>query len=359
MFGRGKQKEESKLVRGFWTLHPDGKSDFYEGSADSLEQLARTGVLKKDSRRRIWLIESIFAKARESYSAWQETVLVALRSVQFKMAKEIEEATIDDQLGLLPPGVKHYWHQGYVRLFVIEEPPAVRRILFSSSFAEDHVACSNSGEAAEAEEGDESQTRIRFNLAFPYVVITLLFKGTAVQDLWVHFRPAPLSSLKDPLFRAALPNSYQEDPVCLGNEIAAREQFVTYGQRIAQYLDDFWRGEFNEDVTNGFDDAADGESRFAKLDRWAEASKEDPLFPLRADLVVAEDLANLVERLKTRDESCLVANLVEGYCESIEESVRGLESVDLYAPVEVASGSNPSPKSLYDKIIERLFRREG
>lgn len=108
-----------------------------------------------------------------------------------------------------------------------------------------------------------------------------------LEEIRVYYRNAPLRSLDDALY---LPNlcTVQVDPALPGSCRACLRghpgdlQNLPLAERGEVLLNFFWESGFNLDVeSNGFERARTLDRRISSLEAWEEASKADPLFPLR------------------------------------------------------------------------------
>ncbi|MGH7433669.1 MAG: hypothetical protein ACREJL_07960 [Candidatus Methylomirabilales bacterium] len=176
-----------------------------------------------------------------------------------------------------PSGTRYVTVRGASTGLVVELPPEVRRVTWSP---------------ARMDRGGEY---VSHWLAFPYVIhICLLYtlegdeayRG-GLEEMRVYYRNSPLRSADDALY---VPNLFnvQVDPAMTSNCRACLRghpedlQDLPLAEQVEALLSFFWETGFNLDIeSNGFERARTLDPRISSLTAWEEASKDDPLFPLR------------------------------------------------------------------------------
>lgn len=176
----------------------------------------------------------------------------------------------------IPEGVRLVRSRSDVMVLVLEEPPAVRTIRW---LAED----------SPAPYGQKAVYRT-VRLAFPFLVLVIGFRGGALTGYQqCFFRTSPLRSTADMLcFPNLLNVASAYGQLCwlclanLGNNLA--------GQPWSDKVGLIWKHLFGAGF-NGSSEVHEGMSywsatrnidpRFASIEAWEEASKKEPLFPLR------------------------------------------------------------------------------
>ena len=125
------------------------------------------------------------------------------------------------------------------------------------------------------------------------------------------FRNSSLSSPTDTLYHTNLPNvrgepgHYGSQRVCLRYRPEMLEG-VPLAEAVPALIEFFWSTGFNQDIANSaFGRAQARDPRFASLEAWEAASRENPLFPLEVDWEPAgRDLPGLwLECLKLHGET--------------------------------------------------------
>lgn len=177
----------------------------------------------------------------------------------------------------LPSGTRYAVVRGPSTGLVVELPPEVRRVTWSP---------------AKMEKGGAYTSHW---LAFPYTIHICIFYtiegdeayAGGLEEMRVYYRNAPLRSPDDALY---IPNLYnvQVDPVLTSNCRACLRghpedlENLPLAEQVDTLLNFFWETGFNLDIeSNGFERARNLDPRISSLEAWEEASKADPLFPLR------------------------------------------------------------------------------
>ncbi len=189
------------------------------------------------------------------------------------------------QMPLLPRGTKLYVKNRDKEIIVVEQPPQVRTLLWSSQ--------NRSGTLRDS--GDSAQ---RVTVALPYVIFVF---GVLKNELVARYdelprcfyRTAPLQSLDDTLYHTNLQNVYYPTHWLCAPRIATHQN-DNLTIKITKWIDSVWNSVFTDDMRGGpdiensaiADDdyhlACDrvNDTRIASLDEWIEATREDPLFIL-------------------------------------------------------------------------------
>lgn len=175
----------------------------------------------------------------------------------------------------IPDQVRYIHTRGDATLVVVELSPQVRRVRWVS-------------ETSLFRHGDETRYE-SVNLAFPFIVIPILFKEGALSGCQqLFYRTRPLSSEEDPLF---LPNLLN---------VATAYDFLSWfclkkmedvsrlplGCQIEKVIEHLWGAGFNESADSHGSywnrmRAAKLDPRISSLESWARATEEDPLFMVK------------------------------------------------------------------------------
>jgi hypothetical protein len=173
-------------------------------------------------------------------------------------------------LPVLPPGTRWLTRKKDLLFLVVEHPPQCRTLRVSR----------------EKKGGDDYQPYL---VALPYVISVLTFYRDGFEEMKMFFRNRSLSSLTDTLCHTSLPNvrgepgHYGSQRVCLRYRPEMLEG-VPLTESVPALIDFFWRTGFNQDIANSaFGRAMARDRRFASLEAWEAASRENPLFPLEVD----------------------------------------------------------------------------
>jgi hypothetical protein len=179
---------------------------------------------------------------------------------------------------LYPPHVRLMVERqdGDVVGVVIEMPPGPREVGWIT------------GGTPDDEDEPAPQSTVR-RLSFPWVVLVVVFvRGELCGLHQAFYRPAPVTSLDDPLFLTNLLNvarAYgQESWVCLMN-MGGGLRRLSWDDRVRRVTDHFWQaafnlsGEFNEGHSY-WGRRAGLDPRLATAERWEEATRQNPYFAL-------------------------------------------------------------------------------
>lgn len=172
-----------------------------------------------------------------------------------------------DDAFFLPTGVRFVRCEGALTILAVEQPPQVRRLLWSE---------------AGGGMGEYEPRR----LAFPYIVYLLLFYQGEFEEMRIYYRQASLTSPKDELFLPNLmnvqvaPELYSNCRACVRGHPEDLGR-LPMAEQVEALLEYFWTTGFNADIEhNGFERAKGLDPRIASVEAWEEATITDPLFPL-------------------------------------------------------------------------------
>jgi len=158
---------------------------------------------------------------------------------------------------ILPQGCRMFHQSGTRTTFVVEQTPQVRKLNWRKMENEDS-----------------------WKLAFPFVIFLISFSGDAIDtdNTKVFYRTSPLGNGDDKLQRSNLCNVYSSGKICTGN---MRVSGVTLPQKAESFISEFWRSNFNSDISDhNFEPAANRFPQVRSLSSWQDESKKNPLFPL-------------------------------------------------------------------------------
>lgn len=175
---------------------------------------------------------------------------------------------------ILPVGCRMFRQNGDRSMFIIEQSPTTRSVVWS---------------------GMDEEGREQWKLAFPYIIFTVVFRGTAVstEECRVFYRVNPLGNGDDSVLRTNLCNVYQEGRICTGDVRISGE---TLAQKAESFVANFWRSRFNSDLhDNNFLPAARQFHQVKSLAAWQEETARNPLFPLGVPWFRHASLADVVE----------------------------------------------------------------
>ncbi len=186
--------------------------------------------------------------------------------VEIQEVSEIKRARLPDfydalvaQRGfstpVLPQGTVHYAVRSRSSVYTVAIPPARRKITFRE----------REGRAME------------FALPFPWTIFIVAFTEKALDQVRVHFSPAPIRSTEDDLFHAPLPNRYPDGLVCMGSfkfEITSTlpdkvEEAVRF------YLESSFTDEILDSINNHMPDEIRAKGGRPWLEGWSLMADEE------------------------------------------------------------------------------------
>ena len=176
---------------------------------------------------------------------------------------------------ILPTGCRMFHAAGERSVFVIEQAPAVRQLVWRGM--------DRSGE-----------NREHWKLAFPYVVFVVAFaRGEAVDtgSCRIFYRNAPLNG-DETVQRVNLCNVYRSGAICTGDVRVSGQGLAA---KAESFVSNFWGSRFNTDLySESFEPAARRLPQVATLEAWANATSENPLFPLGLQWLEGPRLSDVI-----------------------------------------------------------------
>lgn len=240
---------------------------------------------------------------------------------------------------LFPKGCRFAYTRGESTIFVIEQDPAIRSVLFDFGVT---------GESKD--EGEEG----RLSLAFPYVLFIAHFKTGQFSGLYTGWRTAPLRTLNDMISRPVLPNVHDSLNVCMDFSHGRGE---TMSEATMDAVSNFWNSRFNNDVSDHWWKKSSISPKMRSGHTWERESQEDSMWVLGLDYPHQKSLQQAIDLLvmyeMEPDENAFRHVLADG----VDSSVRTLFSkvsryfkktkFDKYHPKDVT-------EPLKDAIIEAV-----
>jgi hypothetical protein len=172
---------------------------------------------------------------------------------------------------LLPRNCRFCFAKGASTIFVIEQEPQLRSLVFNRN-----MLGSINPNTVNPQVGDLDPERLPF--ALPYAVFVLHFRNGHYSGVYSGWRTTPLRSLDDELSAPALPNLHDNLNVCMGRH------FCPEGDSMSDMADSvigtFWNSRFNNDLSAFWWDKSSLDARLVSGRAWSTASIEDPLFVL-------------------------------------------------------------------------------
>jgi hypothetical protein len=148
------------------------------------------------------------------------------------------------------------------------------------------------------------------SLAFPFVIVAIAFRyGGLTGAQQCFYRTEPLASLSDPLL---LPNLYNVADaygmrcwLCLAN-LKTDLTSLTWNDKMKTIHKHLWGGAWNQSSERHEGNSYWGtmreiDPRVKSLDAWEQASREDPLFPLRVQWQpLGKSIGEVIEEMLAR-----------------------------------------------------------
>lgn len=205
-----------------------------------------------------------------------------------------------------PDGTKFCFSKGKTTLFVVEERPQLRTLMFSRSFLR--------GEGASCE-GDTS-----VQLAFPYVIFVVKLIEGRFSYLYVYFSKQPIRSMTDPMCYLTLPNTYSDGQVCIGSFDPHTSTCADCVRAVISY---FWQSRFTDDLTGTY---KRGCKPFEDIHDWQTRSKQ-PGFALVADWQQSNQcLQQIVEMLLSTSEDQALVTAEQAVRQSLDRAIQSLDN---------------------------------
>ena len=179
----------------------------------------------------------------------------------------------DDGPILMPDYTRIYYRKGKTELLLQEFPPQTRLMKFTAGLASRDSSTSNY---------DSSEKVHTFSLALPYIVFIFQFVDGLFVEVRCAFCDRPLKSLEERPLRPYLSNLNSNLQVCLGHYDRTQLIQGNLTQQAAYILDHFWSTTYCDEWSSHYwaskSHFQDVDPRLASLQKWEEASQENPLF---------------------------------------------------------------------------------
>jgi len=225
-----------------------------------LKQMPIAMIQKLAETHRQTLITNVSEQGRALFTAGMQR-----RSAELLLAvrEDVERSrsTVNSGEDSLPNGTRFFFRNANgSRLYVIEQPPAVRTVQFGNR--------------------EEPRSYQKYRLSFPFSVFIICFnRGGDFSGLYVFFRNERLKNIKDTLYAAALPNTTDGSCVCFPG-LLREDSGISLGEKAERVLDSFWGSGFNGDLSDTFRASMQRIDKIRSLDHWQNESARDPRFVL-------------------------------------------------------------------------------
>ena len=261
------------------------------------------------------VIETIQKYQQKINVGIQDSVTDLLDNFKINVAKSIFEASTQWRVAnrdsvLFPRGCRFAYTKGRHLLFVVEQEPQVRSLLFSKSIIEETQLFDV--------QGDE-----RLAIALPYVIFLIHIYDDKFSGLYCGWKNSPLQSIDDGLSNPILPNIHETMAVCTG-PVNQRLNSLEPNQICKEILSDFWNTKFNGDLSSYWFSKGDIDKRIRSAISWAEHSKEDSSFILQIPQKQDRTLNYLINLLTRHEFDLNELDLRDKLSDSIDKCVEKL-----------------------------------
>lgn len=178
------------------------------------------------------------------------------------------------------------------KLVIVEEAPAIRTILLKQdvSWAIEIAKMENNYETYGIEdwlkENSDSDIK-KFSVAFPHIIyIFQMLPSNDFKNLYIFVRPTPIKSYADPLFRIPLPNTGDDNHVCMGPKGEINRKYVSTA--IEGFINSYWNNIFNTDLSHLQREYQNNIPELSDPFRWQYLSHIDPMFVYRVEWIPAK-----------------------------------------------------------------------
>lgn len=195
----------------------------------------------------------------------------------------------------LPPNCRFRRAEEGIHVYVIEDEPKVRTVLWNTQspvYAVMRQRLVTSGISRlwgidPRVFAEHIETQTRFELAFPYILKVFRFVGDSLDSVSLWYRTRAVRTERDELLDANLPNRSDQPEkyglCCFSDDIWKRlaQGDPTHVGRIHTFEREFWTSAWNDHWADLFLKDAERMSEVASPWEWEWATKNDPLFMLK------------------------------------------------------------------------------
>ena len=190
---------------------------------------------------------------------------------------------------MLPDRCRMAYTKGNMTLFLIEQSPQVRTVTVEKEMLKQH----SMDNAASS-----TKTACRFTLAYPYVYFLSVFHKEKFSYLEVYFRNKPLTSAREHLYLAPIPNMFRDDRgenvMCMGSDFENRvKQETNLVRQCELAVSEFWQATFSADLGGGKPHEID--KRIGSYGKWQDNTAKDPLFILGVNWTKGKTVKGVIE----------------------------------------------------------------
>jgi hypothetical protein len=355
-YDRLKPEYEHKLATNFAQQITQVKSAFEQEnvhlmsqalssrSAKALQTMIKQGMETQFNR----MAQELSGKLDENVGATLIDTTLGLTEKVWDSLQQLKEKQ-EDSPYLIPKNCRIAYTKGNRTVIIIEQEPQMRTVGFTQSLLHDD----------EKREAISSGGGIyKFNLAFPYVYFFVIFDNGKFNGLEIYFRNKALTSSKDHLCFAPLPNIRNDQDqigryigtMCLGGSFHNKGgDFATVCEYIVSY---FWQTHFSPDLgLYGCNRKDTLDPRIKSYATWQSESQENPLFILEIPWPNHLTVKGLLELTLDRRGSHGLNNLETHTKEML---AKGIDKITKQIQKTIKEVQKTKPRISDDEIKENL-----
>jgi hypothetical protein len=282
-----------------------------------------------------------------------------IRQVADSFAKEIGKVAKDNavvwledanNLKVMPQGIRFWAANGDYEVVVVEQPPQLRTLGFSSGFASMYGS-----------DRRGMRQKSTYTVALPFVYFVIGFYKGGFNSLAVGYRSKPIKGLADTICQTNLPNMGGENlGICLGG---FRVQGKTLAEKCNSVIQRVWCSQFTTDSADQFRTTI---SKIKSLRDWEDKSRKDSLFildvPFKRGAKLQRLIHNQLPSYRTDSSSVMTkvwmpfhAKVAKAICDRLKETATSVG----FSPTQAIQKTLCKEFSeLYDKVYEDA-RKDG
>lgn len=342
----------SKLIQQYVALE--------EAVSTAISQIAGFENIASEVLTRV-VIQSINSYQQKLNVGIQDSVKDLLDEFKTKMTDAVFERSCgwkaqNREPFLFPRNCRFCFSKGSSTVFIIEQEPQVRSLLFEESMLDIDF--------------DPSASRPqRVALALPYTYFILNFKNGVFSSAYTGWSTSAASSLDATICPPILPNIQEGMSICFGTGFSV--QGTNMSERAESVLSFFWQSRFNNDLSANWWRKRDIDRRLISALRWADESIEDPMFVLNLQLPETgrKTLRQFIDLLTMHeqepDENAFrhsIKESIEGCAEALFHKVLRYfkkTKFDKHCPKDITSLLSENMKTASAEVIQLVFAIEN
>ena len=286
-------------------LKIEKENNWQEKSTELIQTISDNNLIRLKNN----LVESIKEVVDDELVDFRKEAITKIRDPFIKNGSENSFGQCLGRVIPLPNGTKFFIANEEETILVIEQPPQVRTVTFSSKFM---------GLAGKKILGGQKS----FQLAFPYIIFVMKFFGNRLQNLYLFYATEKLTLIDKQLYYPNLTNiASNNHVVCLGN-VEFSGNITEQAEKIISY---FWQSEFNGDLSELYRVQKWSNLKFLSLKTWQRESRKNPLFVLNTEFIKTKHtIKSFIEGMRKRnleDEKDYFDGLTEKFIEEKKEEI--------------------------------------